>query len=330
MLHVTNGDIVAELIHDAGIAGETLPWRDVLHEGPVPSGLDDAALRRVRAEFIAACGWAPYERVLADLERRDATLARAIAAGDDIVLWFEHDLYDQLQLIQLLDWLSGQDRKALRAELICIGEHPELARFHGLGQLSPAQIAALLPARRPVGSRELELGRIAWAAFRSRDPSHLQALVDGDLSALPFLAGAIVRHLEQLPSLRGGLARTERQILAQLAAEPERPRSPSSLFVTAAEDEERSYMGDSTFLLYLRGLARGARPLVTLPADLTQLVPGEPASVRITADGLAVLAGELDWPALAPLDRWLGGVHLQGSAPPWRWDPERRRLAVPD
>lgn len=330
MLHVTNGDIAAELIRDSGLQGETLPWRDVLHEGPVPSGLDPAALRRVRAEFIAASGWAPLEQVLADFEKRDATLARALAAGDEIVLWFEHDLYDQLQLIQLLDWLSGQDRKTLRAELICIGEHPEVPRFQGLGQLSPAQMAALFPARRPIGARELELGRIAWAAFRSRDPSHLQALVDGDLSALPYLAGALVRHLEQFPSLRGGLARTERQILVELARGPAHPRSPSALFVAVAETEERSYMGDTTFLQYLRGLAGGPRPLVSLPPEVTQIVPGDPASVRITADGLAVLAGELDWPALNPLDRWLGGVHLRGQAPPWRWDPERRRLAVLD
>lgn len=330
MLHVTNGDIAAELIRDAGLAGETLPWRDVLHEGPVPAGLDDAALRRVRAEFIAACGWAPFERVIADLEQRDATLARAARDGDEIILWFEHDLYDQLQLIQLLDWFSGHDRKTLRVALICIGEHPEIPRFRGLGQLSPAQMAALLPAARPVGGRELELGRIAWAAFRSRDPSHLQALVDGDLSALPFLAGALVRHLEQLPSLRGGLSRTERQILAQLALAPAQPRSPSSLFIDAAEDEERAYMSDSAFLLHLRGLARGDRPLVTLPPGLTRIEPGEPASVRITADGLAVLAGALDWPVLTPLDRWLGGVHLRGATPPWRWDGERRRMVALD
>lgn len=330
MLHVTNGDIVAELIRDAGLPGEILPWRDVLHEGPVPAGLDPAALRRVRAEFIAASGWAPFEQVLADFERRDAALERALAGGDEITLWFEHDLYDQLQLAQILDWLSGQDRRTLRAGLICIGEHPEHPRFHGLGQLTPAQLAALLPARRPVGARELELGRIAWAAFRSRDPSHLQALVDGDLSALPFLAGALIRHLEQLPSLRGGLARSERQILELLAADPAHPRSPSALFVAAAEAEERNYMGDTTFLQHLRGLADGPRPLVTLPADLARIAPGDRASVRITADGLAVLAGELDWPALHPLDRWLGGVHLRGAAPPWRWDPERRRLAVLD
>lgn len=330
MLHVTNGDIAAELIHDAGLPGDIIPWRDVLHEGPVPAGLDPTALRRVRAEFIAAGGWAPLDRVLADFEQRDAALTRALAGGDEIVLWFEHDLYDQLQLIQLLDWLSGHDRKTLRAELICIGEHPDIPRFQGLGQLTPAQIAALYPTRRPIGARELELGRIAWAAFRSRDPSHLQALVDGDLSALPFLAGALVRHLEQFPSLRGGLARTERQILTQLAQNPAHPRSPSALFVAVAETEERSYMGDSTFLQYLRGLAAGPRPLLTLAPEIEQIVPGDPATVRITAAGLAVLAGELDWPALHPQARWLGGVHLRGQTPPWRWDPDRRRLAVLD
>ena len=31
MLLVTNGDSAAERIEEAGLAGELLPWRDVLH-----------------------------------------------------------------------------------------------------------------------------------------------------------------------------------------------------------------------------------------------------------------------------------------------------------
>ena len=53
VLHVTNGDVTVELLRRAGLAEHALAWADVLHEGPVPAGLDEAGLRRVRAEFIA-------------------------------------------------------------------------------------------------------------------------------------------------------------------------------------------------------------------------------------------------------------------------------------
>ena len=77
MLHVTNGDSAAERIRAAGEAGEILSWRDVLHEGPVPAGLDASALREVRARFLVDSEWASFDAVLADLEARDATLASA-------------------------------------------------------------------------------------------------------------------------------------------------------------------------------------------------------------------------------------------------------------
>jgi hypothetical protein len=53
MLFVTNGDSAAESIRHLGLASEVLLWRDVLHEGPVPSGLSPEELREVRARFIA-------------------------------------------------------------------------------------------------------------------------------------------------------------------------------------------------------------------------------------------------------------------------------------
>ncbi|MGH2813977.1 MAG: hypothetical protein ACRDLC_02365, partial [Actinomycetota bacterium] len=43
-VHVTNGDIAVDLLRRAGLARAALSWADVLHEGPVPAGLDDAGL----------------------------------------------------------------------------------------------------------------------------------------------------------------------------------------------------------------------------------------------------------------------------------------------
>jgi hypothetical protein len=106
-MHVTNGDSAAALIRESGLGGEVLPWQDPLHDGPVLDGLPPKALAEVRARHSADSGWAPFPKVREAFARRDAALTRTNTT-DEIVLWFEHDLYDQLQLIQILDRLADQ------------------------------------------------------------------------------------------------------------------------------------------------------------------------------------------------------------------------------
>ena len=52
-LIITNGDCAVEKIENCGISADFIPWRDVLHDGPVPTcdSLDD--LSKIRAEFLA-------------------------------------------------------------------------------------------------------------------------------------------------------------------------------------------------------------------------------------------------------------------------------------
>lgn len=326
MLHITNGDSAGGSLRESGLAGDVLPWRDMLHAGPVPAGLDLDALRPIRARFLAEDAGLLYDDVLAALEARDAALAGS-DAHDEVVLWFEHDLYDQLQLLQILDWFAGRDSGAARLSLICIGAHPDVRPFYGLGQLTPAQLAALFPSRQPVTPAQLALSRAAWAAFRAPDPTGIEAVLAGDTGALPFLAGALERHLEEYPAAGDGLSRTERQILELVA---EGHTQPAQLFRASYDREERPFLGDLPFFHVVRELTADPRPLLAGPF----LIPagGEPndafraQELALTADGRAVLAGQADWMALHGIDRWLGGVHLTGHDPARRWDRDARRI----
>ena len=321
MLHITNGDGAGDKLRRAGLLGEVIAWKDVLHEGPVPAGLSLADLRPVRARFIADQGWAPHEEVLADFERRDAALVRALE-HDEVVLWFEHDLYDQLQLLQLLDWFAGQELAGTRVSLVCVGAFPGVEPFHGLGQLTPEQLASLFPTRGPVTEAQLALGRAAWAAFRSPEPFALLTLLDAHTTALPFLRAALVRHLEQFPSTRDGLSRTERQVLEAVAAGAD---TPLAVFRADQAREPAPFMGDSTLWTYLRDLTLGSAPVLALSEPA--LSPTEEGfahqSVALVDRGRAVLAGRADRIGPDGIDRWLGGVHLRGADARWRWNGQR-------
>src|SRR4051812_30113170 len=116
-LHVTNGESAGNTLRRTGLGGAVLTWDDVLHEGPVPR-VPDGRLRELRARFLSACGWGDVPAIRGSLERRDGHLARALEAERQVVLWFEHDLYDQLQLIQVLAQV-GDARGSV--ELIVVG-----------------------------------------------------------------------------------------------------------------------------------------------------------------------------------------------------------------
>ncbi|HEV2735796.1 MAG TPA: hypothetical protein VGV85_13200, partial [Longimicrobiaceae bacterium] len=187
----------------------------------------------------------------------------------------------------------------------------------------------------PVADAQWALARAAWAAFRAPDPAEVERVLAGDTGALPFLRGALLRHLEQFPAADDGLARTERQLLEAVAAGAAAPRE---LFLADQAREERVFMGDATLWGYVRGLADGPRPLLRVAGGGPFRLPGRDGGdagfgeqrLELTERGRAVLRGEADALAHGGADRWLGGVHLRGGAAPWRWDRRARGLVRTD
>jgi hypothetical protein len=336
MLHITNGDSAGETLGLSGVPGAWLAWKDILHEGPVPTGLSLAALSDVRAHFIADQRWGnDYDSVLADFRVRDATLA-AYSLHDEIVMWFEHDLYDQLQLLQLLDWFRGHELGTTRLSLICIGSYPGRSRFLGLGELAAAEMATLFPTRHYVTPEELSLGHTAWSAFCAPDPTALEVVLAGDTSALPYLRPALQRHLEEFPSTQDGLSRTQRELLEVIQTGHE---TPLTIFRAWQAIEEAPYMGDTSLWAHLQDLGEGPDPLVTLTNGGGHRLPNEAHEAlstgqfaaqhfALTDTGQAVLARQADHLTLNGIDRWLGGVWLHPGAPLWRWQPEHQHLVI--
>jgi hypothetical protein len=324
-LHITNGGSAAGIMKVAGIGGQILPWRDALHDGPVPGGLSLAELSRVRASYFASVGMDRFEDAVREFVARDSILQR-FGEYEPVVLWFEWDLYDQLQLIQVLDAIAGgldDSRVPPTLEIVSLAGY--------LGTLQPEDFPTLYERRTGITAEMLSLGQRSWTAFTSPDPRDVVALLVTDTAALPFLEGALWRLLEELPSTRGGLSRSERQLLEGLS---NGPSTFGDIFRSAAGREERMYCGDASAALYLERLSRGDEPLVVFPSGDRVAAPlteagyrefGE-AQLTLTDAGRAVLAGERDWIEMGGSDRWLGGVNLDGRNAVWRWDPEQRTI----
>ena len=322
-LHISNGD--ATDVPGTGLARRVVYWRDILHEGPVPQ-VPPPELRRIRASYLADHEGAGRAEIMRQFTERDQAL-EANRVGE-YVLWCEADLYDQLQIAQILARLAGRGVPAGRITLICIGEHAGIARFGGLGELTAGQLRELphTNACARLTPAALELATRAWAAFRAPIPEGLGAIAAARLGELRFLGEAFDRLSREYPATRDGLSLTERRVLAAIA---DGAPDAGTAFVRAGARETRPYMGDTTCFGRMDQMAAGPHPLLRLDP------PGRPVDrttdVRLTGSGARILAGQADQIALNGIDRWIGGVHLHGHHVQWRWDDGTETIVyIPD
>jgi hypothetical protein len=318
-LIITNGDTAADLLLKAGRDATVLPWRDVLHEGPILPGLL-AQCSLARIAYLADRFRVDPSEVAADFAERD-DLMRAHGDFEKVELWFEHDLYDQLQLVQVLAFFAGERP---RDGLILV----QADDF--LGSQTAETILGFADKARPVSAADLDLAAAVWADLTQPTPAPIAARLNRPAGSLTFLRSALRRFLEELPAPASGLGRTEYTLLDAIARGTNRP---ASLFHQMIAEEEAAFMGDWSFFRLIDDLAFGDVPLIAgLSAPPDRPFDGErfhDADLALTMAGEDVLSGEDDNVVLNGLDRWWAGTRLTGRAV-WRFDREAARLVPPE
>ena len=149
MVHITTGDAVAEKLRRWAGEPRLIVWHDILHEGPVPGGLPLEELTAIRGAWLQANGYGSAGK----LNERDRQLRRLVAR-DSLWLWFEDDLYDQLQLLQILNFIHEE---GLTESPHFIVDIPRT--------LQVEQMAGLAAAKVRLTPEMIETGVRAWQAF---------------------------------------------------------------------------------------------------------------------------------------------------------------------
>jgi hypothetical protein len=307
-LHITNGDSTVELLKAAHVKGDMLPWRDVLHMGPVPSGHTLQALSLIRASFLASLSWGNEDVLIKDFQQRDTVLEGA-EHYDHILLWFEHDLYDQLQLLQLLDWFNHQTPILTKLALINPDKH--------LGYHTVEEVPDLLAQKRAVSQPQLTIATDVWHAFTQSTPEKLSQCLQHDLSTLPHLKDALLRTLAELPSPETGLNQTEESIFKLLdSSSDEKGMTSVDIFRAYNSQEKAAFHGDMGFFWYLEQLSKDAPELIKKNGDRFTLTP----------QGRKVLSVPTFWQRDYQAQQWLGGYAF-GREQIYYWDPKKQRLS---
>jgi hypothetical protein len=323
-LHIRCGSDLKSTLTEGGFAGDFLEYSNPFCQGPVVDAPDWLTLRAIYiAETYGAWVGRNLAQITQDLMQAERDLCTAAQHYERVVMWFEHDSYDQLILARCLAQFS--DTPPRRLELVSVDRFPGGMRFIGFGQLPPEALRLLWGQRQVVSEPQLHAGRAVWDMLRSPDPSSLAAAARGGIPELPYLANAVRRHCQELPWTDNGMSLTERLVLELLA---ERPRTAGEVFRDLMQEwEPLPWLGD----IGLRGIVdvmkRASEKVFTATFDGDDRRWNR-ERLTITDMGRAVLAGEVDWLSLSPPERWVGGVRIAAASKCWRWDEPRAGVAM--
>lgn len=354
-LHIVNGEIFAGILKASSIEGEVLPWRESLIDGPVCKDVYKESSIKQRARYFSSC-FGVNEESFIEWSNQQLDKLTEWRSYDEIVLWFEYDLYDQAMLMSLLHWFAnawsggaghgqaeeenvsfGGERAGTPIFLMELDQFPGIDDFRGFGSLSADQVSALDGRWRDLSPIDISIAANAWEAFASADPQDLFKIVFSSvLEPLPLMKRALQYHLCRFPDLESGLSSLERDILRELS------RSSGEvglipLFQNVGSLHRMYGLGDLSFWSYLERMRSAQQSLVEIvspvgqPAELPsfdEMREPETIVVRITQAGKEALEGQVDFARIRKQDRWIGGVRHDGTEPVWRWDPHLQQLVL--
>lgn len=290
LLHITNGDSFTERLQALKIKGDIITWREMLCEGKTLTNVGSETFWKARFEFLHKNYKVSKSWFIEKTLKEYRSLCNH-KQQNEIVLWFEYDLFCQINMLAVLSWLKTH-RKYAEISLVCSGKEDDTDKMYGLCDLSDEQLLNLFENRTVLKQGDIEYADYVWQLYCSDNPIRLENLTDLEEYQFDYLSDAISNHLQRFPSIKNGLNRMENNIL-QLAID-KKPSSKKALLKTVLNNQGELGFGDSQ---YERAINR-LRPL------FNTFNP-----VRLTKKGKEILDNQTSYySCLQDNDVYLGGA----------------------
>jgi len=326
-LHIRCGTDLQTTLPNAGFIGDFLEYTDPYSQGPII--LDNNFVSN-RIKFLHESFGHIINMTLAETKERyeksHHRLSTSAKQYQRIVLWFEHDSFDQLILARLLTYFNEFGAPET-LELISINHFPGSIRFLGLGQLPAEAIRLIWEERTTVNQQQLNLARKIWYALGESSPEYLLNIINSEeISYLPEMHNALQRHIQELPSVFNGLSLTEHLTLEIL--NQQKSITAAMLFKKLMlEYEPLPWLGDGMYWFILESMMNVSQPVFEISHEDLQR-DWHKRSLVITESGKKVLSGVQDWLSFKPPVRYLGGLSIRSDLPCWRWRKEKETLTI--
>lgn len=296
VLHIVNGDVTADLLKKGGVEGDVAVWREMLCEGPTVFPVGDDSFWDIRSKHFAdtygITDYEPHFRPQFDLIAEHAKYA-------ETVLWFEYDLFCQINMLAVLHYLNATQKPGEKISLVCVGKQNDSDEMLGLGEIEPKEFKALMFLRTQLVSETLAYAAKAWEAYCADDITKLLPFIyQASNSNFEYLPSALSVHLKRFPSTANGLNDIEQTMLQLI----DKGQLTDGQLVRELLQWQTWYgFGDMQYFHYLK--------------ELSELIEKDGEQLKLTALGQEVLAGKEQ--IIKPETRY-GGATKQD----YRLDPE--------
>ena len=213
ILHITNGDNFTKIVTELPVDGTIITWREMLCEGKTLTGVGSELFWRTRYDFLNKTYKTTRKSFLDGMLREYKSLCEQ-KSQDEVVLWFDHDLSGQINMIAVLSWLKNH-KKNIQVSLVSAQEEDTAQT---LAQLSREKLLERYGKRTQLSEDDVEYADYIWQLYCDTNPIHLETFSKFNASRFQHLPDAIKAHILRFPSVKNGLDKVENNIL-HVAAE---------------------------------------------------------------------------------------------------------------
>lgn len=243
-LHVLNGDSTKALFPIDLIPGDLLVWREALCEGKVNENISTDMFWKDRAAHIEEAYQSKNyeEKVLSEISR-----LKDLSQFEEVTLWFEYDLFCQVNLIACLSYMDTRQK----ISLVCLGDELD-GQLRGLGEVDSKHYPSLFASRIQLAQDDIDYAKAVWKVYSDETTTSLKHFY-GTHKTLKYLGKALASHEEKIPA-QNGLNAIETKMLEVVNS----TNNENELIGSILKDQTWLGMGDSQYWNYFAHL----RPLI--------------------------------------------------------------------
>jgi len=250
-LHITNGDSTTNYLKKLRFSGEFITWREMLCEGKTTTDVGSESFWKNRFDFLKTVYKVNKPTFIEFTLKEYRNLCKK-KEQNEIVLWFEPDLFCQINMLAVLSWIKRY-RQGYEISLVSDGTDAKSHKNAGFSLLSEEQINLLYKNRVSLSQDDIEYADYIWQLYCSDSPLRLETVYKfNPMSPFKHLASAIEAHLKRFPSIENGLNFVENNILK--TTNSHQFKSKQELITNLLREDDIYGFGDLQYENHLKNL----------------------------------------------------------------------------
>lgn len=251
-IHIVNGDAIVPVLTKSGIEGDIIVWREMLCEGPVCEKVGGDEFWKKRLDYFEK------ELDVTKLEYFDKTIKELLKLEDlsnynEVIMWFEFDLFCQVNLMALSAFLYQNYRKTITYNLVCTGKVEGSDGLHSLTDFSYEDFKELYNHKLKLSKTDLEYAKKCWGAYSKSNIEKIAAFNFNENEKFPYFQSGIKQHLKRFQNING-LNEIQNKILEIIDSSPLTVKEIVQKILIWQHQETIYGFGDMQYFLYLKKL----------------------------------------------------------------------------